>query len=97
MVNENGESSKAFAVTNGVKQSCVLAPTLFSVMLSVMLVNAFGYSTTGIKIQYCLDGKCFSTRWFVAKTKVLEDIMLDSLFAGDCASTGRTPEKCKTV
>ena len=36
-----GEISESFGVTNGVKQGCVLAPTLFSIFLSTMLDEAF--------------------------------------------------------
>nr|VZI47341.1 unnamed protein product [Spirometra erinaceieuropaei] len=39
-VTDNGAVSEAFAVTNGVKQGCVLAPTLFSLMFSAMLMDA---------------------------------------------------------
>ena len=35
---QNGSSTK-FPVTNGVKQGCVLAPTLFSIMFSAILHN----------------------------------------------------------
>ena len=35
------EVSESFNVTNGVKQGCILAPTLFSVFLSAMLDKAF--------------------------------------------------------
>ncbi|VDM02878.1 unnamed protein product [Schistocephalus solidus] len=38
---DNGTVSEAFAVTNGVKQGCVLAPTLFSLMFSAMLMDAY--------------------------------------------------------
>ena len=38
---DDGEPSEAFPVTNGVKQGCVLAPTLFSLMFSAMLTDAF--------------------------------------------------------
>ena len=34
---DSGASSKSFAVTNGVKQGCVLAPLLFNIFFSVML------------------------------------------------------------
>ena len=34
---DNGGSTEAFPVTNGVKQGCVLAPTLFSMMFTAIL------------------------------------------------------------
>ena len=34
---EDGSKSEMFAVNNGVKQGCVLAPTLFSILFSVVL------------------------------------------------------------
>nr|VZI02518.1 unnamed protein product [Spirometra erinaceieuropaei] len=40
-VTDNGAVSEAFAVTNGVKQGCVLASTLFSLMFSAMLMDLF--------------------------------------------------------
>ena len=36
-----GEVSESFSVTNGVKQGCVLASTLFSFFLSSMIDEAF--------------------------------------------------------
>ena len=46
-VQNDGEFSEPFEVTNGVKQGCVLAPTLFSMMFSAMLMDAFQDSDTG--------------------------------------------------
>ena len=40
-VRDNGEYSDEFAVTNGVKQGCFLAPTLFNMMFSPMLIDAY--------------------------------------------------------
>ena len=40
-VQNDGEFSDPFEVTNGVKQDCVMAPTLFSIMFSAMLMGAF--------------------------------------------------------
>ena len=40
-VRNGGEVSDTFAITNGVKQGCVLAPTIFSIFLSAMLEEAF--------------------------------------------------------
>ena len=54
--------SDPFPVTNGVKQGCVLAPTLFSMMFSAMLTAAFQDSDNGIPIRCRIDGKLFNLR-----------------------------------
>nr|VZI24628.1 unnamed protein product [Spirometra erinaceieuropaei] len=51
-VTDNGAVSEAFAVTNGVKQGCVLAPTLFILMFSAMLMDAYRDERPGIRIAY---------------------------------------------
>ena len=40
-VQNGGEFSDPFPLTNGVKQGCILAPTLFSVIFSAMLTDAY--------------------------------------------------------
>ena len=47
-VQDDGNSSEPFLVSNGVKQGCVLAPTLFSLMFSAMLTDAFADTNIGI-------------------------------------------------
>uniref|UniRef100_A0A8C5P9E5 C2H2-type domain-containing protein n=1 Tax=Leptobrachium leishanense TaxID=445787 RepID=A0A8C5P9E5_9ANUR len=84
-VQENGQSSQAFPVTNGVKQGCVLAPTLFSIMYSAMLSDAFKDSTTGLPIRFRTDGSVFNLRRLQAKTKVKHNLINELLFADDCA------------
>ena len=82
---DDGESSTPFPVTNGVKQGCVLAPTLFSMMFSAMLTDAFRDSNPGMDIHYRTEGKLFNLRRLQAKTKVHVDKLRDFLFADDCA------------
>ena len=84
-VQDNGETSEAFPVTNGVKQGCVLAPTLFSIMFSAMLNDAFRDSNLGISLTYRTDGSIFNIRRLQAKTKVSVTTINDLLFADDCA------------
>nr|VZI39731.1 unnamed protein product [Spirometra erinaceieuropaei] len=56
-VTDNGAVSEAFAVTNGVKQGCVLAPTLFNLMFSAMLLDAYRDERPGICVAYGTDGR----------------------------------------
>ena len=49
-------------VTNGVKQGCVPAPTLFNMMFSAMLTAAFQDDDNGIPIRYHFDGKLYNLR-----------------------------------
>ena len=69
--------------TNGVKQVCVLAPTLFSMMFSALLMGAFQDSDTGLPIRYRFDGNIFNLRRLQAKTKVQTDVLDEPLYADD--------------
>ena len=82
---DDGELSEAFPVTNGVKQGCVLAPTLFSMMFSAMLTEAFRNCDHGININYRSDGGLFNLRRLQARTKVNQSVVNSLLFADDCA------------
>ena len=84
-VQDNGEVSEPFPVSNGVKQGCVLAPTLFSLMFSAMLTDAFRDTDVGMGIRFRTDGSIFNLRRLQAKTKVSTDTINDFLFADDCA------------
>ena len=85
-VRDNGEYSDEFAVTNGVKQGCVLAPTLFSMMFSAMLIDAYKDTSYGVDLNYRYDGGgLFNQARLKAKTKVNEYSARDFLFADDCA------------
>ena len=89
-VQDQGNYSEPFAVTNGVKQGCVLAPTLFSLMFSAMLTDAFKDSDMGVGLRYRTDGKLFNLSRLQAKTKVQIEIIRDFLFADDCALNSST-------
>ncbi|VDM01883.1 unnamed protein product [Schistocephalus solidus] len=69
-VTDNGTVSEAFAVTNGVKQGFVLAPTLFSLMFSAMLMDAYRDEQPGIRIDYRIDEHLLNSRRMQASTRV---------------------------
>ena len=64
-VSLKGELSKPFDVRNGVKQFCVLAPTLFSLFLSEVLDCAFAGCDKGVTIQSRLGANLFNANQFV--------------------------------
>ena len=92
-VQNDGEFSDQFLVINGVKLGCVLAPTLFSMMFSAMLITAFQDSDNGIPIKYRFDGKLFNLRRLQAKFKVQTEVLDEFLFADDMAKGAPTEEK----
>ena len=92
-VQNDGEFSDPFPVTNGVKQGCVLASTLFSMMFSAMLTDASQDGDNGIPIRYRFDGKLFNLRWLQAKSKVQTEVLDEFLFADDMAKCAPTEEK----
>ena len=92
-VRDNGEYSDEFAVTNGVKQGCVLAPTLFSMMFSAMLIDAYKDTSYGVDLKYRFDGGgLFNQARLKAKTKVDCISVRDLLFADDCALNAKSEE-----
>ena len=89
------EFSEPFEVTNGVKQVCVMAPTLFSMMFSAMLMDTFQDSDTGFPIRYRFDGNILNPRRLQAKTKVQTDVLDELLYADDIGKNSNSEAKCK--
>jgi hypothetical protein len=94
---ENGCLSEPFQVTNGTKQGCVLAPTLFSVFFSAMLFIAFKDCQAGIALDYRTDRNLFDLRKLQAKTKVNHMTLRDLLFADDCALAATTMQAAQQL
>ena len=59
---ENGDVSDPFPDTNGVKQGCVEAPILFSLLFAEMLSAALAKTSAGTTIRYRTDGRFFDLR-----------------------------------
>ena len=68
-VKHNGSLSGRFPTFNGVKQGCILAPTLFSIFFSIMLREAEEDLPDGIYICFRTDGSLFNLRRLLKRTK----------------------------
>ena len=93
-----GDQSDPFPFENGVKQGCVLAPaTLFAIFFSLMLREAKEDLTEGIYIRFRTNGSVFNLRRLLAQTKTSEELILELLFADDCALLAHTEEALQAV
>nr|VZI09670.1 unnamed protein product [Spirometra erinaceieuropaei] len=85
-VTDCGAVSEAFVVTNGVKQSCVLAPTLFSSMFSATLLD----ERRGIRIAYRMDSQLLNRRQTHVQSRASTATVQE--LAVDCALNITTDE-----
>lgn len=51
IVQYDGSMSELFDIKSGVKQGCVLAPTLFGIFFLLLLKRAFGTATEGLYLH----------------------------------------------
>ena len=91
-VQNDGEYSEPFPVTNGVKQGCVMAPTLFSMMFSAMLTDAFQDVDAGFPIRFS-NGKLLNLRRLQAKSKVQTDVVDKLLYEDDLAENAKSEKR----
>ena len=82
-------------MTNGVKQGCVNAPTLFSMMFSTTLTDALQDVDAGFPIRYRFDSKLLNLRSLQAESKVQTDVVDKLLYADDLAENAKSEEKRK--
>ena len=97
-VQNYGEFSYPFPVTNGVQQGYVLAPTLFRMMFPAMLTDAFqDNGDNGIPIRCRFDGKLLNLRRLQAKFKVQIEVLDEFVYVDDMAKGAPTEEKMQKV
>ena len=95
-VQDQGQTSEPFSVTNGTKQGCVMAPLLFTLVLSAMLNDAFhDNDLLGALIRFRTDGNVFNLRRLNSKTSKV--LIRDLLFADDCALLAHTVDDIQAI
>nr|VZI31711.1 unnamed protein product [Spirometra erinaceieuropaei] len=92
-ITDNGSVLETFAVANGVKQGCVLAPTLFSLMFSAMLIDAYRDERPGIRIAYKTNGHILNQRRMHFQSRVSTTTVHELLFADVCVLNTTSEEE----
>ena len=82
---DQGTKSDLFSIKNGVKQGCVLAPTLFSIVFSVLMHMALSSADEGILISHGYDGGVFNIRRLKSSSKISQTLLRDFLYADNAA------------
>uniref|UniRef100_A0A803SPW5 ribonuclease H n=1 Tax=Anolis carolinensis TaxID=28377 RepID=A0A803SPW5_ANOCA len=83
VLDSNGSQSDPFKVESGVKQGCVIAPTLFSIFIAMILHLVDGKLPTGVEIIYRTDGKLFNLNKLKAKTNNITTSVIELQYADD--------------
>jgi len=82
-VNLKGDLSALFEITNGAKQGCVLAPTLFSIYLTMVMNHAFDGYDKGVWIQSRPGVDLFNVNQFKYFTRTRKVLIRELMFADD--------------
>nr|VZH93426.1 unnamed protein product [Spirometra erinaceieuropaei] len=84
-VTDDGTASEALGVNSGVKQVCILAPVLFGLVFSAMLVDAYRDGRHEIRIDYSTEGHVLNSQCMQALMSLSTTTGNDLLFADDFA------------
>ena len=96
-VSVGNEESDDFRVSHGTKQGCVLAPTLFSIFLTVVLLILHEETSDGIYVRHRTSGGLFNLGRLKAITKTQTDLFRELLFADDTALVAHTEPQAQRL
>lgn len=88
----DGEQSDFFPVTCGVKQGCVLAPTLFALYFAVVVKEVLHSVSEGVRIRFRTDGSIFNLARLKARTKVSYALITEIMYADDLCFLAESPD-----
>lgn len=91
-----GNISQPFSVCSGVKQGCVLAPTLFGIFFSVLVKQAIA-NVPSLMVNTRFDANLFAPSRLRAVTKISSHHICETLYADDAAFCAYTAEDLQSI
>lgn len=92
VVSGGGIETEPFGVHTGVKQGCVIAPTLFSIFISAIIHLTGKDRPEGVRITYRFDGQLFSINRFRPKGRTTTTSITELQYADDNALVAHSEE-----
>ncbi len=97
MLSNGGTKSEPFTVETGVKQGCVIAPTLFAIFIAAILPLIGEELPQGIPIMYRTDGRLFNLSRLKAKSKVNCTTITELQYADDIVIAAHSAEDLQGI
>nr|AOE48155.1 hypothetical protein [Eumigus monticolus] len=88
----NDAAGDPFHINTGVKQGCVIAPTLFSLYVATVMQLIKDDLPSGIQITYRMDGKLFNLSRLKARTRTSSAALVELQYADDNAVVAQSEE-----
>ena len=72
-------------ISSGVKQVCILAPTLFAIFAAAMFMHAFSDLHSVVSIRFRSNGWLFNLARLRSQSKCVTTLLREFQYADDCA------------
>ena len=86
------ELTSEIPYNSGVKQGCILAPTIFAIFAAAMFMHAFSDSLSCVSIRFRSNGSLFNLARLLSQSKCMTTLLHEFQFADDCALTADSEE-----
>jgi hypothetical protein len=96
-VKNDNSFTEPFKIGTGVKQGCIIAPTLFSIYLAAMLQQTTDTLPEGINITYRMDGKLFNLSRLKARTKISQTSVIELQYADDSMICAQSEQELQRI
>ena len=97
----DGMISEPFPIVHGVKQGCVLAPTLFGIYFNIVILREakqnVNLTNPGVGLRTRFDANLFSTSRLKDKTKTTTFHVCEALYSDDAAFCSHSEEHLQSI